>query len=120
MDLLLEIFISLLLLLGGAAVVTAARALFTERDAISRINAFGIATSVGLPLITAGAMFGRFMNDGFAWPILFKSMGAVVAFIIVSSVASNALVRAAYMSGAPLDPATDPNDLADPGDATQC
>lgn len=112
----IEILISLLILVGGAAVVTAARALFVERDAIARINAFSIATSLGLPFITAGAMLGRFLGDGFSWEILLKSMGAILAFILVSSVASNTLVRAAYMSGAPVDPRTVPNDLADPQD----
>lgn len=109
-----EILVSLLLLLGAAAVATGARSLFVEKDAISRVNAFGIATTLGLPLITAGAMFGRFVTEGFSWAILFKSLAAVLAFILVSSVASNALTRAVYMSGAPLDPETCPNDLADP------
>lgn len=114
MSLVWEILVSLLLLLGGFTVVTAARTLFVERDAISRINAFGIATTLGLPLITAAAMFGRFLYYGFSWEILLKSLGAILAFILVSSVASNALARAAYMSGAPVDPATAPNDLAEP------
>lgn len=114
MTLVWEVLVSLLLLLGAAAVVTATRSLFVERDAVSRINAFGIATSLGLPLITAGAMFGRFLGYGFSWEILLKSLGAILAFILVSSVASNALARAAYMSGAPVDPATSPNDLVEP------
>lgn len=110
-----EILVSLLLLLGAAAVVTAVRSLFVEKDAVSRINAFGIATTLGLPFITAGAMLGRFLYYGFTWEILLKSLAAVLAFILVSSVASNALTRAAYMSGAPVDPETQPNDLAGPG-----
>ena len=114
MTLAVEILISLLLLAGAAAVVTSARALFMERDAVARINAFSIATSLGLPFITAGAMLGRFLGDGFTWEILLKSLGAIVAFILVSSVASNTLVRAAYMSGTPIDPRTIPNDLAEP------
>ncbi len=114
MTLLLEILVSLLLLLGAVAVATGARALFTERDAISRVNAFGITTTLGLPLITAGAMFGRFLEEGFTWGVLVKSLGAILAFILVSSIASNALARASYMSGAPVDPATSPNDLAEP------
>lgn len=114
MTLVWEILVSLLLLFGAAAVVTAARSLFVERDALSRINAFGIATSLGLPFITAGAMFGRFLSYGFSWEILLKSSGAILAFILVSSVASNALTRAAYISGAALDPETRPNDLVEP------
>ena len=114
MTLLLEILISLLLLLGAAAVGTGARTLFKERDAVSRVNAFGITTTLGLPLITAGAMFGRFLEEGFTWGVLVKSLGAMLAFILVSSIASNALARASFMSGAPVDPATSPNDLANP------
>ncbi len=114
MIIVLEIVVSILLLIGAGAVLTAARVLFVEKDAISRINSFGIATSLGLPFITAGAMVGRFLNEGFSWEILLKSLAAILAFILVSSVASNTLVRAAYLSGAPIDPATEPNDLADP------
>ncbi|MGO1383339.1 MAG: cation:proton antiporter [Arachnia sp.] len=115
MTILLEILISVVLFSGAAAVVTGTRALFTEPDAVSRVNAFGITTTLGLPLITAGAMFGRFLEEGFTWGVLVKSLGAMLAFILVSSIASNALARAAFMSGAPIDPATNPNDLADPG-----
>lgn len=118
MTVVLDILVSLLLLLGAAAVVTGTRALFVERDAVSRVNAFGITTTLGLPLITAGAMFGRFLEEGFTWEILVKSLGAILAFILVSSIASNALARAAYMSGAPVDPATTPNDLLGTGDGT--
>lgn len=111
MTIILELLASVLLLLGALAVATGARSLFAEKDAVSRINSFGIVTSLGLPLVTAGAMVGRFLVDGFSWAILLKSMAAVLAFILVSSVASNALARAAYMSGAPVDPETAPNDL---------
>ena len=114
MALLGELLVSLLLLLGAAAVLTGARSLFAERDAISRVNAFGITTTLGLPFITAGAMLGRFLNEGFTWEILLKSLGAILAFVLVSSAASNTLTRAVYMSGAPIDPDTHPNDLADP------
>ncbi|MDO5737056.1 MAG: monovalent cation/H(+) antiporter subunit G [Propionibacteriaceae bacterium] len=114
MSLVGELLISLLLILGAAAVVTGARSLFVEKDAISRVNAFGITTTLGLPFITAGAMFGRFLTDGFTWEILLKSLGAILAFVLVSSVASNTLTRAVYMSGAPIDPETCPNDLSDP------
>lgn len=115
MTLFVEILVSLLMVLGAAAVVTGTRSLFVEKDAISRVNAFGITTTLGLPFITAGAMFGRFLDEGFTWEILLKSLAAILAFVLVSSVASNALTRAAYMSGAALDPATNPNDLDEPG-----
>ena len=36
------------------------------------------------------------------------------ALLVVSSVASNALSRAAVLSGAEIDPRTSPNDLLDP------
>jgi multicomponent Na+:H+ antiporter subunit G len=35
--------------------------------------------------------------------------------VIVSSLASNTLARAVYQSGAPVDPLTEPQDLARPG-----
>jgi len=43
---------------------------------------------------------------------LIKLILAVLASLIVSSVASNTLGRAAYRSGAPVDPKTEPNELA--------
>ena len=61
-------------------------------------------------------MAGIYVNsvavDGFDGLALFKALVAVGGFVVMSSVASNALGRAAYRSGAPLDPATDPNELA--------
>ena len=53
-------------------------------------------------------------DHGFLWVDLVKLGVAVLGFIIMSSVASNSITRAAYRSGAPLDPATSPNDLAEP------
>lgn len=111
--------VSLCTLVGAFLVLAVAVAFFKERDAISRINVLGPATALGLPLIVTGAFIARAWQTGFDSWLLLKSIGTVAALVLVSSVASNVLARAAYLSGAPLDPRTSPNELAarreDPG-----
>ena len=65
------------------------------------------------PLIVLGAFVEDVRTNGFTWLDLLKVVIAVLGFIIMSSVASNNLGRAAYRSGAPVDPATRPNELAE-------
>lgn len=101
--------------IGGSLLVLAvALTFFHERDAVSRINALGPATALGVPLIVIAAFIATTSIDGFSWTNLAKALITIVAMVLVSSVASNVLARAAYRSGAPLDPRTEPNDLAGP------
>lgn len=104
---------SVCVILGALLVLTVAVAFFKERDAISRINALGPATALGVPLIIVGVYIATTAESGFSGWLTFKSVLMIVAMVLVSSVASNVLARAAYLSGAPLDPSTSPNDLAD-------
>ena len=97
----LEILASVLAVLGAVLVLSVAVAQFRARDAVSRINALGPATALGLPLILVAAALGWTATDGFA----------VMALLIVSSVASNVLARATVRTDARLDPRTEPNDL---------
>ena len=104
-----------ILCLGGAFfVLVTAIAMFTARDGLGRINVLSAATGVGMPAIAVGAYIWTLQSHGFLWIELVKAVVAVLGFIIMSSVASNALTRAAYRSGAPIDPATSPNELAKP------
>ncbi|MGO0577145.1 cation:proton antiporter [Ornithinimicrobium panacihumi] len=101
------------LCIGGALFVLAsAVGMLRVRDGVSRVNVLSGATGVGMPAIVAGIYVNSVAVDGFDGLALFKALVAVGGFVVMSSVASNALGRAAYRSGAPLDPATDPNELA--------
>lgn len=103
------------LCIGGALfVLVSGVAMFKARDGLSRMNVLSAATGVGMPSIAVGAYVWTVHDKGFDWVDLVQLAVAVLGFIIMSSVASNALTRAAYRSGAPLDPATSPNELADP------
>lgn len=101
------------LLLGGAFwMLTAALSMFRAHDALARINVLSPATGLGLPMIVIGAFLLHTKVDGFEVAVLIKTILAVVALIFVSSIASNVLSRAAYLSGSAVDPRTAPQDLA--------
>ena len=107
--------IAAFLVLGGALwVLVSAVAMHRVTDALSRVNALGPATGVGLPWIVVGAWLHSLTVHPFAWLDVVKVGVTVAALLVVSSVASNALSRAAVLSGAEIDPRTAPNDLLDP------
>ena len=116
LDIALTVLTAVLLLGGAFLILTAALSMFRVHDALSRINVFSPATGLGLPMIVLGAFLQHTRVDGFETAILLKTLLTVVALILVSSVASNALARATYLSGNPVDPRTDPQDLARPPD----
>lgn len=103
---------SVLFISGGLAVLVSAVGMLRVRDAVSRVNSLGPATAVGVPFIIVGALIHEYFVSGVGWMDYIKVVLAVTASLIVSSVASNTLGRAAYRSGARLDPRTDPNELA--------
>lgn len=113
--------VAAVLMLGGAFwMLTSALAMFHARDALSRVNVLSPATGLGLPMIVVGVFVEHTRVSGFEAANLVKTLFTVVALIIVSSIASNLLSRAAYLSGAPLDPRTAPQDLARaPGEGEQ-
>ena len=107
--------VAAVLVLGGALwVLVSAVAMHRVTDALSRVNALGPATGVGLPWIVVGAWLHSLTVHPFAWFDVVKVGVTVAALLVVSSVASNALSRAAVLSGAEIDPRTAPNDLLDP------
>ncbi|MBM6547225.1 monovalent cation/H(+) antiporter subunit G [Janibacter sp. YIM B02568] len=107
--------VAAVLVLGGALwVLVSAVAMHRVTDALSRVNALGPATGVGLPWIVVGAWLHSLTVHPFAWLDVVKVGVTVAALLVVSSVASNALSRAAVLSGAEIDPRTAPNDLLDP------
>ncbi|NUL46276.1 monovalent cation/H(+) antiporter subunit G [Cellulosimicrobium funkei] len=105
--------VSAVLILGGALfVLLSATAMLRAKDALQMMNVFSAATGMGLPLAVIGVFVYLTGRDGFEWWTLLVSLMTIAALVIVSSMASNTLARAAYQSGAPLDPATHPQDLA--------
>ena len=106
------------LAVGGALMLlVSAVAELRAPDALSRINVLGPATGLGLPMVVTAGYLAAWQEHGFSWVATLKLLATVVALLVVSSVGSNVLARATYLSGAPLDPATDPHDLRDdPGD----
>ena len=112
LELILGIIAGFLQVAGALFVLVAAIAMFRVRDAISRINVFSPATGLGLPVLVAGVHLEHILDSGFDLINLLMTLMTIVALVTVASVASNVLSRSAYLSGAPIDPATDPQDLA--------
>lgn len=108
----LTVLAGVLVVVGALFMLTSAVAMLRESDALTRINVLSPATGMGLPLIVVAAWLDRLVEHGFEWLPLFQTIVTIAALLVVSSVASNTLARAAYLSGAPVDPATDPQDLA--------
>ena len=108
----LEVLAAVLIVIGAFGFLVSGISMLRVRDAVSRVNALGPATAVGLPFILTGALIHVTIDTGWSWGNLVKVILSILASMIVSSVAANTLGRAAYRSGAPLDPATDPNEFA--------
>lgn len=117
MNSILAILIPALCIGGALLVLLSAVAMLRERDAYARINVLSPATGMGLPMIVVGAYLHKLTVSGFSGAALVKLLVTLAALLIVSSVASNTLARAAYLSGAPVDPRTRPQDLANEPDA---
>jgi multicomponent Na+:H+ antiporter subunit G len=109
-----EIVAAVLILSGALLVLLSAVSMIRARDALQMMNVFSPATGMGLPLVVAGVFVHLTGRDGFDWWTLLVAVLTICALVVVSSLASNTLARAAYQSGAPLDPATRPQDLAAP------
>ena len=113
MDSVLTIIVGILAIGGALCVLVSAIAMLRVDDALSRINVLSPATGLGLPAIVLAAYLNHVNEAGMDWVDLIKVLVAIAGFIIMSSVASNTLGRATYRSGAPIDPDTSPNELAE-------
>ncbi len=113
MELVVLVVIGVLCIGGALAICTTAVAILRVPDALSRINVLGPGTVLGPTPIVVAAFVHHTWREGFDGLALFQTLVAVFGFVVVSSVATNTLARAAYRSGAPIDPRTDPNELAE-------
>ncbi len=112
-DTLATVVVGVLAITGGIFFLITGVALLRARDAVTRVNLMGPATGVGLPLVILAALVHDTHVNEFSWENLVLSLLAIVAALVVSSIASNTLGRAAYRSEADLDPSTQYNDLED-------
>jgi multicomponent Na+:H+ antiporter subunit G len=101
----------LLMLLGSLFFAVTAIGMLRCRDAISRVNNLSPATAAGLPLIIIGAVVHDLAAGDLTVLDGVKAALTVWAALVVSSVASNMLGRAAYRSQQELDPRTLSNAL---------
>lgn len=108
------------LMIGGAVIVlNSAVAMLRTDDAYTRLSVLTPATGVGLPLVVLGTAIEQTYQVGFTWGTWGKVVIIISAMVLVSSVGSNVLGRAVYLSGAPLSKRTVFNDLAEePGQRT--
>lgn len=113
------VVMSVCAVLGALIVLLSALAMFRAPDALSRINVFSPASGLGLPLVLVSVYIYTVLEDGFSVLRLIEAAVAFLALLIVSSVASNTLSRAAFVSGSPVWRRTEPNRLAVPRDAGQ-
>lgn len=101
----------LLMLLGSFFFAITAIGMLRSGDAISRVNNLSPATGAGLPLLIIGAVVHDLTAGDLTVLAGVKAVLAIGAALVVSSVASNMLGRAAYRSQQGLDPRTVGNAL---------
>lgn len=100
----LSVAACVLLVAGALFFLVSAVAMLRTRDAVSRVNSMSPATGMGLPLILLGAFLIEVAESGWESGTFLKVAAAVGASLVVSSVASNMLGRAAYRAAEELDP----------------
>lgn len=98
--------VGILVVAGSLFFLVTAVAMLRSRDAASRVNSLSPATAMGLPLIIIGAFVHETAEEGWSTFVLVKAVLSVVSSLVVSSLASNVLGRAAYRSQEKLDPVT--------------
>lgn len=95
-----------LIVLGALLFSTAGIGLFRLKDVYARSSAIATAAGLGISLVLIGA----FVLDP-SWPNAVKLVIAIVLQLLTSSAGSMAIARAAYLTGSPLRPETDPDEL---------
>ena len=109
-----DLLIGVPALLGSLCFLVAAVSMTRARDALTRINMLSVATGLGMMLFIVAA----YVNDltgGFRWMGLIMALVAFSETVVVTTVASITLARAAYRADAGLDPRTTYDDLSEEG-----
>ena len=100
-----------LMLLGSLFFAVTAIGMLRSGDAISRVNNLSPATGAGLPLLIIGAVVHDLSAGDLTALDGVKAVLSIGAALVVSSVASNMLGRAAYRTQQEIDPRTVGNAL---------
>lgn len=110
---------SVLMIVGGVLIVSgafivlgSAVAMLRARDAYTTVSMLTPAVGVGMPFLIIGSVISDMGSEPLTPTRIVMTLITASALVIVSSIGSNALARAAYLVGAPMDPRTDPQDLA--------
>lgn len=106
------VLVGILCVTGALLVLASAVMMVRAPDAYVRISGLSPATGLGLPMIVLAGYLHKVVLVGFSWTGLVRLAVTVGALLVVSSVATNMLARAAYLSGAPVSGSTEPQDLA--------
>lgn len=109
-----DLLIGVPALLGSLCFLVAAVSMSRAGDALTRINILSVATGLGMMLFITAA-YVHDLTLGFRWIALLTALVAVGATVVVTSVASITLARAAYRSDGRLDPWTAYDDIAEEG-----
>lgn len=106
-----DLLIGVPALLGALCFLVAAVSMTRARDALTRINMLSVATGLGMMLFIVAAYVNDLTN-GFRWTGLIMALVAFGATVVVTTVASITLARAAYRADPHLDPRTAYDDLS--------
>lgn len=109
-----DTLIAVPLLVGSFLILVSSIGIARSRDSFARLNALGVATSAGVPLVVIAGYVHKTRMAGLDLYLVVALLVTIGAMWIVSSVGSNVLARAAYLAGAVVHPSTSPNDLAPP------
>lgn len=105
-------FAGQVLVVAGALLFgTAGWGLLSLRDVYARSSALATAAGMGVSLIVVGTFLFQP-----TWATAFKLVIAIVLQLATSAVGSMAIARSAYLTGAPLDPPPERDELAEAED----
>ncbi|WP_010540063.1 cation:proton antiporter [Dietzia alimentaria] len=107
-----DLLIGVLALFGSLCFLVAAVTMSRAGDALTRINILSVATGLGMMLFILSAYVHE-LKSGFGWVDLAKALVALGATVVVTTVASITLARAAYRADGKLDPLTAYDDIAE-------
>jgi monovalent cation/proton antiporter MnhG/PhaG subunit len=109
-----DLLIGVPALLGSLCFLVAAVTMSRSGDALTRINILSVATGLGMMLFILAA-YVHDLTSGFRWMSLLTALVALGATVVVTTVASVTLARAAYRSDGRLDPRTAYDDISGEG-----
>ncbi|UVE94435.1 monovalent cation/H(+) antiporter subunit G [Dietzia sp. B32] len=111
-SMIVDLLVGVPALLGSLCFLVAAVTMSRAGDALTRINILSVATGLGMMLFILAAYVHE-VKAGFGWVPLIMALVALGATVVVTTVASMTLARAAYRADGRLDPLTAYDDIAE-------